>query len=237
MSKNRIRELRKEKGLTLKELSQQLKDKGTPLSASSLIKYERGERNPKLETWIKLADFFNVPVSYLQGNIDDSKDVVHDFKLKENFYNTQKFVDFIEKINKRNDESDFSEENFNINDFDDNTKRVAGNFLNNVENLTELLLSVKLTSDEARLSLIRLFSSMTYFINTVNIKVGKSLEENFKLPDSDFDKATKKDYSNIALTNYFMLNLLEDKAFNSTVQKAINKEIDKLNENTRNKDK
>lgn len=67
MSKNRIRELRKEKGLTLKELSQQLKDKGTPLSASSLIKYERGERNPKLETWIKLADFFNVPISYLQG--------------------------------------------------------------------------------------------------------------------------------------------------------------------------
>lgn len=67
MSKNRIRELRKEKGLTLKELSQQLKDKGTPLSASSLIKYERGERNPKLETWIKLADFFGVSVSYLQG--------------------------------------------------------------------------------------------------------------------------------------------------------------------------
>ena len=67
MSKNRIRELRKEKGLTLKELSQQLKDKGTPLSASSLIKYERGERNPKLETWIKLADFFDVSVLYLQG--------------------------------------------------------------------------------------------------------------------------------------------------------------------------
>ena len=67
MSKNRIRELRKEKGLTLKELSQQLKDKGTPLSASSSIKYERGERNPKLETWIKLADFFGVSVSYLQG--------------------------------------------------------------------------------------------------------------------------------------------------------------------------
>lgn len=64
---NRIRQLRKEKGLTLKELSHQLKKEGTPLSASSLIKYERGERNPKLETWIKIANFFNVPVSYLQG--------------------------------------------------------------------------------------------------------------------------------------------------------------------------
>ncbi|MCC4341638.1 helix-turn-helix domain-containing protein [Limosilactobacillus reuteri] len=73
MSKNRIRELRKEKGLTLKELSQQLKDKGTPLSASSLIKYERGERQPKLETWIKLADFFKVTVSYLQGEKNNNR--------------------------------------------------------------------------------------------------------------------------------------------------------------------
>lgn len=88
MSKNRIRELRKEKGLTLKELSQQLKDKGTPLSASSLIKYERGERNPKLETWIKLADFFNVPVSYLQGisnnvNVFQYQDLEEAAKLNE----------------------------------------------------------------------------------------------------------------------------------------------------------
>lgn len=70
LSENRIRKLRKEKGLTLKELSQQLKDRGTPLSASSLIKYERGERNPRLETWVKLADFFNVSIPYLQGDSD-----------------------------------------------------------------------------------------------------------------------------------------------------------------------
>lgn len=69
LPENRIRQLRKEKGLTLKELSRQLKEKGTPLSASSLIKYERGERNPKLETWIKLADFFDVPIPYLQGTV------------------------------------------------------------------------------------------------------------------------------------------------------------------------
>lgn len=70
MVQNRIRKLRKEKDLTLKELSQKLKEKGTPLSASSLIKYERGERNPKLETWLKLAEFFDVSVSYLQGTSD-----------------------------------------------------------------------------------------------------------------------------------------------------------------------
>lgn len=70
---NRLRKLRQEKGLTLKELSQQLADKGTPLSTSSLIKYERGERKPSLETWIKLADFFEVPLSYLMGIDDNSK--------------------------------------------------------------------------------------------------------------------------------------------------------------------
>lgn len=67
MVKNRIRELREENNLTLKGLSHELKSNGHPLSASSLIKYERGERNPSLETWQKLAKFFNVPVPYLQG--------------------------------------------------------------------------------------------------------------------------------------------------------------------------
>lgn len=66
-NKNRIRKLRKAKGLTLKELSEELKKNGTPLSASSLIKYERGERAPKLETWINLADYFEVSVDYLRG--------------------------------------------------------------------------------------------------------------------------------------------------------------------------
>lgn len=95
MLKNRIRELRKEKGLTLKELSQRLKENGTPISASSLIKYERGERNPKLETWIKLADYFGVSVSYLQGltnfeetDVDDDRlaTLIHEGKNKADNY-------------------------------------------------------------------------------------------------------------------------------------------------------
>ena len=72
MVSNRIRELRQKKGLTLKGMSKKLKENGVSLSASSLIKYERGERNPKLETWIELARFFDVPVSYLQGINGDS---------------------------------------------------------------------------------------------------------------------------------------------------------------------
>lgn len=64
---NRIRECRKMKKLTLKQLSEELAKNDFKISPDALGKYERGNREPKLETWLKLASFFNVPVSYLQG--------------------------------------------------------------------------------------------------------------------------------------------------------------------------
>ena len=65
--KNRLRELRHEKNLTLKEVSSQLEQNNLKISPDALAKYERGDREPKLDTWQKLADFFNVPVDYLLG--------------------------------------------------------------------------------------------------------------------------------------------------------------------------
>ena len=59
---NRIAELRKEKNLSQAELA-----KKTGLTRQAISLYEISKREPKLETWIKLADFFDVPVSYLQG--------------------------------------------------------------------------------------------------------------------------------------------------------------------------
>lgn len=67
---NRIRKCRQNKKLTLKQLSEELAKQDFKISADALGKYERGKREPKLETWIKLADFFGVPVSYLQGLSD-----------------------------------------------------------------------------------------------------------------------------------------------------------------------
>ncbi len=60
---NRIAELRHEKSLTLKELGNRISMRDNTLS-----QYETGKRQPKMETWQKLADFFNVPVAYLQGS-------------------------------------------------------------------------------------------------------------------------------------------------------------------------
>lgn len=63
---NRIKQLRKEKGLSQIQLA-----KKTGISSQSISKYECGERNPKIEKWQKLATFFNVSIPYLQG-VDES---------------------------------------------------------------------------------------------------------------------------------------------------------------------
>lgn len=64
---NRIKELRKEKKLTLKEVSSQLEQNNLKISPDALAKYEQGKRNPKPENWQALADYFNVSVPYLRG--------------------------------------------------------------------------------------------------------------------------------------------------------------------------
>lgn len=66
---NRIKEIRQEKNLSQTDIAKAL---GVTRQAISL--YEKGDREPKLETWQKLADFFDVSVPYLQG-ISDIKDL------------------------------------------------------------------------------------------------------------------------------------------------------------------
>ena len=69
--KNRLKEIRQEKKLTLKEVSSQLEQNNLKISPDALAKYERGDREPKLETWQKLADFFHVPTEYLMSLTND----------------------------------------------------------------------------------------------------------------------------------------------------------------------
>ena len=63
---NKLREARKIKGLTLKEVAE---DVG--IADNTLQQYETEKREPKKETWIKLADYYCVPVSYLMGLPDE----------------------------------------------------------------------------------------------------------------------------------------------------------------------
>lgn len=59
---NRIRELRQEGKLTLKQLSDD-----TGISITALSSYENNARKPKIEAWQRLAIRFGVSVGYLQG--------------------------------------------------------------------------------------------------------------------------------------------------------------------------
>lgn len=59
---NRIKKLRVEKKLSQQKLADEI---GITRQAISL--FEKGDRKPKLETWVKLANYFDVSISYLQG--------------------------------------------------------------------------------------------------------------------------------------------------------------------------
>lgn len=62
MRKNRIKDLRLQKGLSQSELA-----KKVGISNQVISFYENNKREPKIENWQKLADFFGVSVPYLQG--------------------------------------------------------------------------------------------------------------------------------------------------------------------------
>lgn len=66
MFAQRLKLLRNEADLSQQELANQLKC----VSKSSINMYERGEREPGLETTEAIADFFNVDIDYLYGRTD-----------------------------------------------------------------------------------------------------------------------------------------------------------------------
>ena len=59
---NRLKEIRQKNSLTLEKIGEKV-----GIAKNTLSRYESGKREPKLEVWQKLADFFKVSVPYLQG--------------------------------------------------------------------------------------------------------------------------------------------------------------------------
>lgn len=57
---NRIRELRKAKGMTMKQLGEVL-----GIAESTVSQYETGKRQPDNETLLRLGEFFGVTVGYI----------------------------------------------------------------------------------------------------------------------------------------------------------------------------
>ncbi|MDM7641873.1 helix-turn-helix domain-containing protein [Leuconostoc citreum] len=80
---NRLKELRNSKGLSMKQMSKDLVKKKyfDNITDATLSNYENEKREPKLDTWKKLADYFGVDVGYLQG-------VTNLTHTKPDFFNT-----------------------------------------------------------------------------------------------------------------------------------------------------
>ena len=65
---NRIREIRKEKGLTAKYLAHEL-----GIAESTVSQYENLKREPDQNTLIQIADLFGVSLDYLLCRTDETK--------------------------------------------------------------------------------------------------------------------------------------------------------------------
>ena len=62
----RLKELRKEKNLTLKQVAISIQ-----MPLTSYANYEQGTREPSIETLKKLCDFYDVSADYLIGRSDN----------------------------------------------------------------------------------------------------------------------------------------------------------------------
>lgn len=64
----RLREIRKEKGISQIKLAMDLNT-----NQNTISRYETGEREPGIVELIKIADYFNVSVDYLLERTDNPK--------------------------------------------------------------------------------------------------------------------------------------------------------------------
>lgn len=78
MFENRLKDLRLEKHLNMKQTAQQLN-----IPYTTYVGYEKNEREPNSETLILLADFFECSVDYLVGRSSERNSVV-DEKIESN---------------------------------------------------------------------------------------------------------------------------------------------------------
>lgn len=100
MAQNRIKELRKNLNLTLRELKEKLSEFDISVNESQISKWEKNIQSPRDEKiWLALSNIFNVPVSYLLGYSDYKSSLeLIDKMLK--FERDKPEIDFDEDIKK-----------------------------------------------------------------------------------------------------------------------------------------
>jgi transcriptional regulator with XRE-family HTH domain len=106
--KDRLKELRKERGLSQQGLADALsKTKTTiymyengsmfPKTAVAYFKYEKGQREPNIDTLIGIAQFFDVTTDYLLGLSDERKPKIIEKQLDLSTVSTEELLKEIHK--------------------------------------------------------------------------------------------------------------------------------------------
>ena len=74
----RIKTLRRNNGLTQKDLGKILN-----MNKTTISHYEKGERCPSIETLVQVADYFNVDITYILGMNNIGKSYDSEIKLSD----------------------------------------------------------------------------------------------------------------------------------------------------------
>lgn len=90
---NRIRELRKAKGITMKQLGSVL-----GLAESTISQYETGKRQPDYAALVKLSEYFGVTVGCILGTEKNTPDVSVKRVVKQDINITSEEMDMILKF-------------------------------------------------------------------------------------------------------------------------------------------
>ena len=160
---NRIKELRKKRGLSLEQLSSELGKQGCYISSSSLSKYERGVRNPKIENWIALANYFVVSIGYLQGKSDEQNPFnENDYRIKNNYYDLQEYK------NSRQNLEDFDDSHI-----DDSLKALIGSIVKTFNTNLYFLLPNKGISETEKIANDALYNSINNLVISFNKYIGR----------------------------------------------------------------
>lgn len=83
----RLAELRKSRGLTMKEVAQALK-----IPYTSYVNYEKGEREPSIDKLIFIADFYKISLDYLMGR---TSKITDDNPSADEYSDKKSYMDFL----------------------------------------------------------------------------------------------------------------------------------------------
>ncbi|WP_191670000.1 helix-turn-helix domain-containing protein [Lactococcus lactis] len=192
MAKNRIKELRNSANpkITLKELSEKLKEKGLSFTDSQLSKFENGTSTPRNDDiWEALAQIFNTDKLYVMGFLDIKSPSNPKLQLAEIDREIQEIEEILKNKPKEYDKEILEENKKELLSFRNTVIRAEKNI--------DKLMALKIKSDKLENDKFKLNNESVEFIlmhlKPENcdtwIKMGYALLDSQKLKETRDDRA------------------------------------------------